>query len=292
VSFLCPVIGPKFAFGLANGTVGVYNGAKTRLWRVKAKNRVTALQSYDLDSDGVPEVISGWSNGAFNVRNESTGEIIFKDTLVLSESSQQSSSSDASGNASVAAILRSDYRLDGKEELIVCTQSGDIRGYLPTDVEVVAMAESGAKYSSTAVSSANLGDQKLIADLQAKKLELANELRLLEKSLKANRPGQDSVSGALPPNTVLSYSLLADMDSKSVALTVEASTDVLLTNIVIIDSGSDLKLIYMIIFRSIVIKHYDERWFCPFWTRDTRCESLISFKNSDCLFETCEKSSM
>eukprot|EP01036_Dinobryon_divergens_P026205 gene26205-34826_t len=60
----------KFAYGLANGTVGVYSTPKTRLWRVKTKNKVTALYTYDLDLDGVPEVFSGWSNGTFTVRRQ------------------------------------------------------------------------------------------------------------------------------------------------------------------------------------------------------------------------------
>ena len=42
----------QFAYGLANGTVGVYSTPKSRLWRVKTKNKVTALHTYDLDLDG------------------------------------------------------------------------------------------------------------------------------------------------------------------------------------------------------------------------------------------------
>lgn len=45
-----------------NGTIGVYNRLD-RVWRVKSKHSVCALESYDLDGDGIPEVISGWSNG-------------------------------------------------------------------------------------------------------------------------------------------------------------------------------------------------------------------------------------
>ena len=56
-----------YGYGLANGTVGVYDRSH-RLWRVKSKNRLTALSSFDIDGDGVPELISGWDNGNFEVR--------------------------------------------------------------------------------------------------------------------------------------------------------------------------------------------------------------------------------
>jgi hypothetical protein len=54
--------GCRFAYGLANGTIGVYDGA-VRLWRVKSKHEVVAVAGYDFDQDGQLELVSGWSNG-------------------------------------------------------------------------------------------------------------------------------------------------------------------------------------------------------------------------------------
>jgi Bardet-Biedl syndrome 2 protein len=110
VTILSPIgTGSKFAYGLANGTVGVYTGTKNRLWRVKTKNKVTAIHSYDLDMDGVPEVFSGWNNGQFTVRREDNGDVVFRQTM----------------DAPVAAILTADYRMDGKEEVMICSESGE-----------------------------------------------------------------------------------------------------------------------------------------------------------------------
>ena len=53
-----------FAYALANGTIGVYDRPGQRKWRVKTKYEVTDIVGFDLDGDGVPEVISGWSTVA------------------------------------------------------------------------------------------------------------------------------------------------------------------------------------------------------------------------------------
>ena len=68
VTALAPIEHGRFGYALANGTVGVYEKT-TRWWRIKSKNTASCVFGYDLDGDGVKELITGWSNGKFVKRH-------------------------------------------------------------------------------------------------------------------------------------------------------------------------------------------------------------------------------
>ncbi|GAU96928.1 hypothetical protein RvY_08295 [Ramazzottius varieornatus] len=67
----------SFVYGLSNGTVGVYEQYDRR-WRVKSKSVPTALIGMDLNGNGEQEILCGWSNGKFEVRDRFTGNLMFK----------------------------------------------------------------------------------------------------------------------------------------------------------------------------------------------------------------------
>ena len=152
---LTPIRNHTFGYALANGTVGVYSAPGQRRWRVKAKHEVTCITGYDLDGDGQPELISGWSNGKFEVRSDTTGEVIFKDYM--------------RDGHSVSGILRADYRGDGRTEVIVCSAEGEVRGYLPAGEELAAMVNQGGM--------ADKLEDETLQELNQRKQELLFELR-------------------------------------------------------------------------------------------------------------------
>lgn len=51
------------------------------------------------------------------VRKEQSGEVVFRDML----------------SSPISAILRADYRSSGHDQVIVCSENGEIRGYVPVE---------------------------------------------------------------------------------------------------------------------------------------------------------------
>ena len=57
--------------------------------------QATSIFSFDLDGDGMKELITGWSSGKLDARNDKSGEVVFKDSM----------------SSSVAGVTEGDYRL-------------------------------------------------------------------------------------------------------------------------------------------------------------------------------------
>ncbi|XP_076343635.1 BBSome complex member BBS2-like isoform X1 [Tachypleus tridentatus] len=200
---LCPVLGNYFGYALANGTVGVYHQGD-RAWRIKSKNQAISICNYDLDGDGVPELITGWSNGKIDARNAQTGEVVFKDNF----------------SHCIAGILRGDYRMTGEEELIFCAVDGEVRGYLPTSAEL-----------RHHILDANF-EQDTIRELSQKKQNLLLELRNYEENARVGSAGlrgpikasqENDQYGVIPANTQLKTGLAINMGSGETAAHVEVA---------------------------------------------------------------------
>lgn len=119
VTALSPMYGSRFGYALANGTVGVYNKT-ARYWRIKSKNQAMSIHAFDLNSDGVCELITGWSNGKVDARSDRTGEVIFKDNFA----------------SSIAGLVEGDYRMDGSTQLICCSIDGEGKSIVQ-DINVI-----------------------------------------------------------------------------------------------------------------------------------------------------------
>ena len=192
----------KYGFALENGTLGVYNRTK-REWRKKQKNQVRALSAFDLDGDGVPELVAGLSNGRLEVRNDHNGELIYKDQF----------------GDGVAAVLAAEFTGDGRQQIIVCSEDGEVRGYL------AAEAELGSNLMDVQM------EEGALEELNSRKAELLAELRSYDKTIESASSG-DAGSGAaqiVPPDTKIQMKCLHW--EKGVAIEVSTTNDACIKSI-------------------------------------------------------------
>ncbi|CAD7945052.1 unnamed protein product [Amoebophrya sp. A120] len=220
-----------FAYALKNGTVGVYKMVQggssasssslamsqaggnwaQRLWRVAAKNEVRGLKLLEGASGGIRHVVIGWSTGKVEVRNQMTGEILFKETL-------------AANNMSSLVIGR--YRNDGMPNIIAITNTGEVHGFLAEQQQAAA---SGASASSAAAKSMekkkkaekNMGlvtadtkteeDNEAYRAMLAERQDLQNELKSFDEQIRQMKESGGR-AGLIPTDTKLQVSLETSPD--------------------------------------------------------------------------------
>uniref|UniRef100_A0A4W2FYJ6 BBSome complex member BBS2 n=1 Tax=Bos indicus x Bos taurus TaxID=30522 RepID=A0A4W2FYJ6_BOBOX len=216
ITSLCPMYGSRFGYALSNGTVGVYDKT-ARYWRIKSKNQAMSIHAFDLNSDGVCELITGWSNGKVDARSDRTGEVIFKDNF----------------SSAIAGVVEGDYRMEGCQQLICCSVDGEIRGYLP------GTAEMRGNLMDISV------EQDLIRELSQKKQNLLLELRNYEENAKAELSSPlneaDGHRGVIPANTKLHTALSVSLGSEAQAahaeLCISTSNDTIIRAVLIFAEG-------------------------------------------------------
>ena len=193
VRALEPLTGQLYGYTLDNGTVGVYNNC-SRVWRVKSKNKSTSVRAFDLDGDGVKELCTGWANGKFEVRRDTDGKTVFKDTM----------------SAPVSGMVCADYRLDGRDQIIVCGQDGHVRGFLPHDGS-----------SGQSLMEEKKGDDA-VEDLLKEKQELLMKLKGIQGNVRQIKAG-DAGSAVIPPDTSLGLEVRINDAERCLELVLQTS---------------------------------------------------------------------
>lgn len=195
VSGLVSIQDTFYGYALANGTIGVYNDA-VRVWHAKSKHKVQGITAFDLDNDGVKELVAGWSNGRMEVRNDQNGELIYKDRFP----------------SAVAEVLVADYHMDGQDEIIACSIDGEIRGYNPAEEEQQGNLMEVSQQDN------------ILKHLYNKKQEMLQELNNYEKNMRQVKSG--TVSDAMiPADTNIAIQTKHNTVSQSLLVTLSTNND-------------------------------------------------------------------
>jgi Bardet-Biedl syndrome 2 protein len=176
-----------FAYSLENGTIGVYRGGK-REWRVKAKGSATACLAFDLDADGDPEVLSGWSSGKLEARRSDNGALVYRETA-------------AAGASAVAGVVSADYRMGGGDpQAVVVSTDGLVKGFLPVEAEVASAATGGGTLMDS-----KGADDRALEELQSLKKDMELKLQALQRGTDSIKAGEIS-SSAIPAGAAVAIS--------------------------------------------------------------------------------------
>uniref|UniRef100_A0A2K6FZP9 Bardet-Biedl syndrome 2 n=1 Tax=Propithecus coquereli TaxID=379532 RepID=A0A2K6FZP9_PROCO len=215
ITSLCPMYGSRFGYALSNGTVGVYDKT-TRYWRIKSKNHAMSIHAFDLNSDGVHELITGWSNGKVTARSPwiPFGPAFLSVSVGLPEGDQ------------LIPVFSSLI-------FLYFWPAPGIRGYLP------GPAEMRGNLMDTSV------EQDLIRELSQKKQNLLIELRNYEENAKAELSGPlnetDGQRGIIPANTMLHAAFSVNLGNETQAahaeLCISTSNDTIIRAVLIFAEG-------------------------------------------------------
>nr|XP_033796514.1 Bardet-Biedl syndrome 2 protein isoform X2 [Geotrypetes seraphini] len=198
ITALCPMNGNRFGYALSNGTVGVYDRA-VRYWRIKSKNHATSIHAFDLNSDGVRELITGWSNGKIDARSDRTGEVIFKDNFTSS----------ISGVVEVRGYLPSSQEMKGN--------------MMDTSVEQELVRELSQKKQNLMLELRNYEENTKQGELNGQMSEADGQMGVIP----ANTQLQ----------TALSVNLGSETQSCHVELTISTSNDTIIRAVLIFAEG-------------------------------------------------------
>eukprot|EP00964_Phaeocystis_antarctica_P129517 scaffold93357_cov40-Phaeocystis_antarctica.AAC.1 len=135
-----------FAYALANGTIGVYDQPGQRKWRVKSKHEATAIVGFDLDGDGQPEVISGAERRDGRAHLQGPHELgHLRDTHRRLPQRRTHGTPNPHPNSNPNPNPNPDPNPNPNpdpnpnQELIVCSDDGEVKAYLPAGEELTSM---------------------------------------------------------------------------------------------------------------------------------------------------------
>ena len=147
-----------FGFSLENGTYGVYYSRK-RLWTQKQSAKVTSIIGMDFQLDNEMQLVIGFDNGLIEVRKHRSGDLV--------HSVQLNKFDGKDSDFYVSKLFYTDYRKEGKKQLIAICKNGSIHGF--------TVSASNRNIEEQVQSEEKLKSNELV-EMNKKKIELLNKL--------------------------------------------------------------------------------------------------------------------
>ncbi|XP_075981126.1 BBSome complex member BBS2-like [Anticarsia gemmatalis] len=206
---LSPITEVRFAYGLANGTIGIYEEG-IRLWRVKSKQNALALQWSG------ETLACCWSNGRVDWREGTTGRVLRRVQM----------------RANAAAMLLADYRSVGAPDLVCVSDRGEVLGYPPYQ------EATGFNAASKNVPSEE--DRIAITELFNKKQALMVELQHYEANAASGSASLESLerpATAMPTNTRLQVAVMHAPDEGCIQLAISTNNETIVRAALVLAEG-------------------------------------------------------
>ncbi|XP_037294953.1 Bardet-Biedl syndrome 2 protein homolog isoform X2 [Manduca sexta] len=198
----------RFAYGLANGTIGIYEEG-IRLWRVKSKQNSISLQWSG------ETLVCCWANGRVDWREGSSGKVLRRVQM----------------RANGAAMLLADYRSVGVADLVCVSSKGEVLGYPPY--------QENTSFSAASKKLPSDEDRLAITELLNKKQALLVELQHYEANA-ANASNADDVerpATAMPTNTRLQVIVLHAPEENGLQLAISTNNDTIVRAAMVLAEG-------------------------------------------------------
>ncbi|CAH2984450.1 unnamed protein product [Chilo suppressalis] len=206
---LSPVTEVRFSYGLANGTIGIYEEG-IRLWRVKSKQNALALQWSG------ETLVCCWCNGRVDWRDGTTGRVLRRVQM----------------RTGAAAMLLADYRSMGVPDIVCVSDKGEVLGYAPYQ------ENNGFNAASKKLPSEE--DRLAITELFNKKQALMIELQHYEANAASGSVSLDALerpATAMPTNTRLQVAVNASIQNRCLDLTISTNNETIVRTALVLAEG-------------------------------------------------------
>ena len=169
--------------------------------------------------DECKPLVTGWNSGKLEVRNEASGEVVYRDNFT----------------GPVSALLAADYRKDGGEDMICCSLDGEVRGYRAQEAGAGGGGAGAGVKGGMGVGGGGGGlmdkdaAEETLVELNQRRQDLLIELKSYEQNSRTvtalGDTEQTEMSGAIPRDTHVNSSLEMNPEIQSGELVLSTNND-------------------------------------------------------------------